>query len=378
MNAVHLADVDLNLLVVLRELLRARSTTLAARRLGRTQSAVSHALQRLRLLLDDELFVRVGGGLRPTALAEALTPAVNDLLGRAEALLSGSAHEVLDPRGLARTFVVGMTDYAELLVLPPLLARLQAEAPLVDLVTRFLGDDVERAVQAREVDLAIATRFRAVSGLAETYIADQDLRVVVRRGHAATRGRLDAKRYASFDHALVTPRGLPGSPIDTALEALGLRRRIALRLPHFVVAALVVAESDLVVTQPRSFAEHMAKHAPLVVLPLPPAIAIAPYRFSFGYSATLEADAAHAWFRGVFLEAARGALLSAPRRGARGLTRSAATRSRRTCDDGQPASASSIRSERDHTQLEVSTSAPTMALPAMITGRPTPAHSPIA
>ena len=72
MSDVHLAEVDLNLLVVLRELLRARSTTAAARRLGRTQSAVSHALARLRALFGDPLFLRSGGALRPTARAEAL------------------------------------------------------------------------------------------------------------------------------------------------------------------------------------------------------------------------------------------------------------------------------------------------------------------
>ena len=180
-------------------------------------------------------------------------------------------------------------------------------------MTRLLGDDIERAIQARDVDLGVATRFRAVSGLVKAYIADQDLCVVVRKGHPATRGRLDAARDASFDHAVVTPRGLPGSPVDTALEALGLRRRIAVRLPPFVVAAHVVAESDLVVTQPRAFAEHMAKRAPLVVLPLP--LAIPPDRFSFGFSEALRADPAHAWFRGVFLEAARGALRPRSRRG---------------------------------------------------------------
>lgn len=315
MKAVHLTAVDLNLLVVLRELLRVRNTTIAARRLGRTQSAVSHALQRLRVLLDDELFVRVGGGLRPTAAAEALAPAVTDILGRAEALLAGSASRVLDPRSLARTFVLGTTDYSELLLLPPLLSRLRAEAPQVDLVTAFLGDDIERAIQARDVDLALATRFRVVSGLVEDYVTDQDMCLVVRKGHPATRGRLDAKTYASFDHALVTPRGLPGSPVDTALEALGLRRRIVLRLPHFVVAALVVAESDLVVTQPRSFAEHMAKRAPLVVLPLP--IVIPQFRFSIGYSLALRSDPAHAWFRGVLLDVARSALASGSRRSSR-------------------------------------------------------------
>ena len=315
MKAVHLASVDLNLLVVLRELLRARSTTIAARRLGRTQSAVSHALQRLRVLLDDDLFVRVGAGLRPTVAAEALAPAVADILGRAEALLSGSS-SAFDPRSLARTFVLGTTDYAELLLLPSLLARLRVEAPQVDLVTVFLGDDIERAIQARDVDLAIATRFRVVSGIVEEYIADQDMCVVVRNGHPATRGRLDAKTYASFDHALVTPRGLPGSAVDSALEALGLRRRVVLRLPHFVVAALVVAESDLVVTQPRSFAHHMAKRSPLAVLPLP--IAIAPFRFSIGYSAAVQADPAHAWFRKLFLDVSRAVLAPSARLAARG------------------------------------------------------------
>ncbi len=312
MSGVHLADVDLNLLVVLRELLRTRNTTHAARRLGRTQSAVSHALRRLRAMLGDDLFVRVSGGLRPTAQAEALAPAVNDILTRAEALIAGGGAGAFDPRALARTFVIGATDYSELLILPRLLSRLREEAPLVDLRTAFLGDDVERAIQAGEVDLAIATRFRAVAALSETYIDDQPLCVVVRKGHPATRGRLDAKRYASFDHALVTPRGLPGSPVDTALEALGLRRRVALRLPHFVVAALVVADSDLVVTQPRAFAEHMATRAPLSVLPLPFEVPV--FRFSFGYSAAREGDPAHAWFRGVFLEAARAALAVRGRR----------------------------------------------------------------
>lgn len=310
MNAVHLASIDLNLLVVLRELLRSRSTTLAARRLGRTQSAISHALGRLRVLLDDQLFVRAGSGLRPTAKAEALSPALLDVLSRAEALVSGSASVGFDPTSLARTFVLGATDFTELLFLPALLRRLRAEAPQVDVVTVFLSDDVDRAVQARDVDLAVATRFRAMSGVVEEHIGEQVLRVVARRGHPATRGRLDARRYASYDHALVTPRGLPGSLVDTALEGMGLRRRVVLRLPHFAVAALVVAESDLLVTLPETFARRMAEHAPLTVLELP--VPIPTFRFSLGYSAAQRDDPAHTFFRGVCLDVARSAFTPGP------------------------------------------------------------------
>jgi len=315
MNSMHLASVDLNLLVVLDELLRTRSTTAAARRLGRTQSAVSHALQRLRILLEDPLFVRVAGGLRPTAAAEALTPAVEELLGRARALFAGRP-ATFDPRTLARTFVIGATDYTEVLLLPPLLARLRAEAPQVDLVTAFLGDGIERAIQTRDVDLSIGTRFRAVSGLAEEHVGEQEMRVLVREGHPATRGRLDPKRYAAYDHALVTPRGFPGGVVDTALELLGLRRRVVLRLPHFVVAAFVVAESDLVVTVPRTVAEYMAERAPLVVLPLP--VVVKPFHFSVAFSTTVQLDPAHSWFRTLCVEVAREML---GRRGGRATSR---------------------------------------------------------
>jgi DNA-binding transcriptional LysR family regulator len=305
MKRTELAGTDLNLLVVLHELFATRSTTKAARRLGRTQSAVSHALSRLRVVMDDPLFLRIGPVLEPTSYALGLEPAVAEILGRAESLFGGNSAP-FSPKSMTRTFVVGGTDHVEALVLPKLLARVRAEAPGVDLVASYLGDDVERALQSREVDLAVGTRFRAVSGLVEEPVCEQELRMLVRKGHPATRGKLDPVRFAAFDHALVAPRGMPGGVVDVALEALGLRRRVVLRLPHFLVAALVVAESDLVVSLPRACAEHMAELAPLEVLPVP--VPLRPFAFSIAYAATFESDPAHAWFRRVFVEVARDAL----------------------------------------------------------------------
>jgi DNA-binding transcriptional LysR family regulator len=314
MKRAELAGTDLNLLVVLHELFATRSTTQAARRLGRTQSAVSHALSRLRLVLQDPLFLRIGPVLEPTAFALGLEPAVAEILGRAVSVFGGKAAP-FSPLAVTRTFVVGGTDHVEALVLPKLLARLRVEAPGVDLVASYLGDDVERALQARDVDLAIGTRFRAVSGLLHEPVAEQEMRMLVRKGHPATRGKLDPARFASFDHVLVAPRGTPGGVVDVALEAMGLRRRVVLRLPHFLVAALVVAESDLVVSLPRACAEHMAELAPLEVLPVP--VPLRPFSFGIGYAATFESDPAHAWFRRLFVEVARDALGARPKRGAR-------------------------------------------------------------
>jgi len=305
MNPSHpLAAVDLNLLVVLDELLRTRSTTKAARRLGRTQSAVSHALARLRVAFRDPLFVRAGPSLSPTSAAEALEAPLRSLLSEAQTILSG-AEPSFDVARLERTFVLGGTDYAEIVLLPRLLPVLRRDAPGVDLVTRFLGDDVDRALQAREIDLAYGASLRPLSGITVEKVAEVPMTVLLRRGHPALRARMTAQRYARLDHVLVTPRGLPGSSVDASLEPLGLTRRVVLRMPHFAAAAIVVAQTDLVVTMPADFAKGLAHRLGLVTRPAP--VPVRPSTFFIGYSSTLENDAAHRWLRGRVMEAGQGA-----------------------------------------------------------------------
>lgn len=305
MNTAHpLAGVDLNLLVVLDELLRARSTTKAARRLGRTQSAVSHALARLRVTLGDPLFLRAGSALRPTAVAERLEGPLRQLLSDAQSIVRGGAAD-FDPKRLERTFVLGGTDYGEIVLLPRLVPRLRREAPGVSLVTRFLGDEVDRALQAREIDLAYGASLRALSGITVEKVADVPMAVLLRRGHPALRAPLTAKSYVALEHVLVTPRGLPGSSVDSALEPLGLTRRVVLRIPHFAAAAAVVAETDLVVTLPADFASGLARRLGLVTRAVP--FALRPSSFHIGYSSTYEGDPAHRWFRQRVIEASRAA-----------------------------------------------------------------------
>lgn len=316
MSRTHdLAGVDLNLLVVLDELLRARSTTLAARRLGRTQSAVSHALARLRVALEDPLFIRAGAGLRPTAAAEALEAPLRQLLADAASMLRGQ-RGALDPAKIERTFIVAGSDYAEIVLLPRLIPRLRREAPAVNVVTRFLGDDVDRALQMREVDCAYGASLRPVSGVVLESVAEVPFAVLLRRGHRALRSRLTAAAYVRLEHVLVTPRGLPGSAVDQALEPLGLERRVVVRMPHFAAAAFLVARTDLAVTVPADFARAVAPGLGLVSRPVP--FPMRASTFLLGYSATFESDAAHRWFRTCLLDAARGAGSAVTTPGARG------------------------------------------------------------
>ena len=314
MSDVHLADLDLNLLVVLRELLRARSTTVAAQRLGRTQSAVSHALGRLRELFADPLFLRSGGALRPTARAEALAAPLDEALASVDRVLHRSTTR-FDPARIERTFVIATTDYAEILLLPELMPLLRAEAPGVDLVTRFLADDIDRAVAAREVDVAIGTSFRPLAGVLAQPVGHQDMVLVARRAHPVAKRGLTVKAYAALDHVLVAPRGFQGGVIDVALEKLGLARRVVLRVPHFSSAAFTVASTDLVVSLPECFARAMAEVLPLVVLPLP--VEVSGFTFSVAFSAAAKDDPAHAFLRNHVVRAGKRAFARSPSRRAR-------------------------------------------------------------
>ena len=119
--------------------------------------------------------------------------------------------------------------------------------------------------------------------------------VLLRRGHPALAKRLTPRAYAALDHVLVTPRGLPGSSVDTALEPLSLTRRVVLRVPHFAAAAIIVSKTDLVVTLPSGFASQVAKSLRLASMPVP--FPIPSFAFAIAYSATFESDPGHRWFR---------------------------------------------------------------------------------
>lgn len=302
MNKVHVAQIDLNLLVVFDELLRSRSTTVAARRLGRTQSAVSHALRRLRSSFGDPLFVRAGSSLSPTATAERLRAPLGDVLSRAESLFT-HADAGFDPSVIERTFTFAGTDYSEILLMPRILPELRRLAPLVDIVTRPVGDEIERAIKNRDVDIAFGTGFRMLPGVQVDPIRDDNLLVFMRRGHPALRGKLTPSRYAALDHVLVSPSGRSGSIIDTELESLALERRVVLRLPYFGAAAAVVASTDLVVSLPAALVSPVTRGFGLVSRPVP--FAVKSFTFSMIYSTVYRDDPAHRWLRELVLAAGR-------------------------------------------------------------------------
>lgn len=291
MRDVNLAGVDLNLLVALEALLEQRSVTRAGAQVGLAQPAMSHALRRLRALLDDPLFVRTSRGLQPTPRAEALEPLLREALGVVRVVLAPTTFEPATYRGPIRLSAV---DYQSFQLLPSMLARLAAEAPLIDLEVVVADSDAPEQILSGRSDIALAG---AVDGsdLRQVRLFEDDFVCVVRTGHPVEALGLTLQRFAELDHCFLTITGRGGGAVDTALAAVGLQRRVVLRLPHFLAAPLIVAESDLILTVPRLLAERLARLAPLTVMELP--FTLKGYELNLLWHERVDKDPAHVWLR---------------------------------------------------------------------------------
>jgi DNA-binding transcriptional LysR family regulator len=266
MREVDLAGVDLNLLKLLDALLRDRSVTRAGRRLGLSQPAASRALGRLRRLLADRLVVRTPQGLEPTPRAAALAEPVARLLEGARAIMAPAAFDPATARG---KIVIGSVDYMTLLVMPPLVSRLSRLAPGLDLeIPALVGNHVE-LIARDAADLALGIYDELPAGFFRRLLYDEDLVCVVRQGHPVAGQGLTLERFVALSHLALVVTGRGEAPVDIALARLGLSRRVAMRLPHFLVAPMLVAGSDMVLSLPRRLARVAAAMVPLAVLELP-------------------------------------------------------------------------------------------------------------
>lgn len=310
MQHVHLEGLDLNLLVALRALLAEGHVTRAAARVGLSQPAMSHALARLRTLLGDPLLVRTPSGMRPTARAQAMTLPLERALEDLGRVLASPAP--FEPRQSTRKFRIATTDYMELVLFPRLLARLWSEAPNVDIrIVNLVGDRSEELAEGR-VDLAMGLVGQfgnpgPRAGLHSHRLVSDRFVCVVRAGHPVVKKRLSMNDFIALPHALVAPRGSDsGGVVDTALALLGKKRRVAVEIPHFLVAPHIVRETDLVLT----LAERIAKTlAPLLGLrQLAPPLELSGFSMSMVWHERQHADPAHEWLRGVIAKVSADSL----------------------------------------------------------------------
>lgn len=287
-----LRTVDLNLLRLLVALTEERSTVKVGQRLFLSQSTVSGALGRLRTIFGDELLVRTGRSLEPTARALELVSLLKPHLNGLAASLSTSFR--FEPATDARTFRFGCTDAAALSLLPRLTRALREQAPVCDLVVRT-GDylDLPAMLAAGEISTALGYLRNTLPATTKIQVLKHSPWVVLR--DAGTPPITDIHAYCARPHALVTPLGDLTGFVDEALQQLGGKRRVAIGVASFSLLLSILPGSDLVATVPDFVAERLSALGGLAVDPAP--VAIPMVANSLAWRATADSDPAEKWFR---------------------------------------------------------------------------------
>lgn len=300
---MHLREVDANLLVTLDALLVDASVTRAAERLGRSASAISHALAKLREIFADELFVRAGQRLVPTAKALELAPTVHVILAGMESLLRPS--KPFDPSHSMRDFAVAASEAGELILLQPLRQRLRPQAPSVrvDWMPSHRDENTHALRQGRchfVIDIegapVQAPDIRALN------LFDDKLITLARPAHPLAKRRPKAGLFASTDHIAVN--SLPALElIDRELGAEKLACNVSSRVSSVLVGLLLALNSDALLTLPASLASILEMQFGLVRIaqPFPPIVL--PLRLM--WHSSCDRDECHEWVRGQFATLAR-------------------------------------------------------------------------
>ncbi len=276
MNQIDLRAFDLNLLVVFEILMIERSVTRAAERLGRTQSAISHSLSRLRGQLGDPLLIKGGVRMQPTAFALELMEQARPMLRGIERVLA--PRHVFDPATSRRVFRVAAPDFT-LTLFASLLARLRSDASGVSVEWTAPREPTLLDVAEGLIDVAIVpAQLRMPDGVNSEAIGGLKWRCFCREGHPAL-SKWGRASWSQWPHLVVRVGDSLTSPVNLAAAAAGVERSIAGWVPHFSAIAPILAGSDLLATLPAiAMAETLhpyrleSREVPFPMAPLPHAL----------------------------------------------------------------------------------------------------------
>ncbi len=298
-NMIRLQDIDLNLLVVFQLMYRERKTGLVAEQLGLTQPAVSNALARLRLALNDELFERTARGMRPTPFADNIAESVGYALSTLQDGLN--YQERFDPLSSDRSFCINMTDLGEIYMLPRLMAYLAEHAPNISVSTiRDRGQSLKEELESGSVDLAIGLLPQLEAGFYQRRLFEQDYVCLMREGHPYAEEHFTLESFSESEHIIIEAQDTGHGRVEKLLAKSGLLRVSKLKLPHFISAPYIVAKTDLIATVTEKLALQTSENLGLIVKPHP--VDIPPAQINMFWHRRYHQDTGNIWFRNLIFE----------------------------------------------------------------------------
>ena len=289
----ELRRIDLNLLLTLHALLAEKHVTRAALRLHKSQPAVSHSLAQLRELFDDPLLIRRGGSMALTARAQGLVQPLENALGSLNALL-GSPE--FDPASVCGRFRIAMSDYAARIFLPQLMRHVRQHAPGLDLAISQASRDAMLAQLADgELDLALGVFPGASEEIQVQALFEEHFVSLADRSALPKKSVLTLEDWLRRPHVVLAMRPEPNDEIERELESRGLKRHIALVLPHWGAAVSVIAGTDLILTVASRAVEALDQHKTLQEFA--PPLDLPRFAYQQAWHVRRDGDPAHKWLR---------------------------------------------------------------------------------
>jgi DNA-binding transcriptional LysR family regulator len=311
-----LRNLDLNLLHAFSVLMEERNVSRAAERLLIGQPGLSTALKRMRVTLGDELFVRVGRGLQPTARALAIAPAIEDALAGIERAVRPPT--AFDPATWCGEFRIGMCDNLEMVFLGPLAARLREEAPGARVVAIAASKrDSVQLLEQGAYDFSVAVHNEPASWHVRQHLFDQHLLCVYDEKQINLRTPVSLATYANAPHVVVSSEGNLTTDVESLIEnASGRRRDIVASVSRYAAVAPLLQSIPAIATIPETIGRCMERLYGLQVFSPPLQVPVEP--ISMLYRRLDLADEGQVWFRRLFGEVVAYTLATSGCKGALG------------------------------------------------------------
>ncbi len=287
-----LRNLDLNLLVTLDALLAEHNVTRAAERLHLSQPTVSIQLARLREVFGDPLLLAGPRGMRPTTRADELREPLRQALEALEQAVAPSTP--FDPAKANQTWRVAASDYSESTILLPAIAGLCKVAPATRLaILQIVPSLITKQAEQGDIDLAFHITVEAPQNLRRKSVFIENYLLAGRAGHPGLKGRLTLEKFCALNHVIVSPDGGGFHGVtDTALAELGMKRRVALSIPHFLFLESVLMNTDFVALVP----SRLVRNSNTLQVVKPP-LDVPGYEMLMLWHERVHRDPAHQWLR---------------------------------------------------------------------------------
>lgn len=281
-------QLDLNLLFIAESLYRTLNVSKTAVELGMSQSAVSHALTKLRDHFNDPLFVRVSKGMAATSLAKEMRESIETLTQQGRELAQKS--EKFDPKKAKGRITIATTDMLEIIIMPGLLKRIRKEAPNLQISIRPTGGELPKAeLENGTFDLGLAGFYKNLpEGFYQRKVLDLEFSTAFRKNHSTIKRSMSAAEFYEGDHALITLQG-------DFKDNFPKKRKILYGSYSFTGIAWTLASTDLILTAPTLLLEKYKEYFPIIIQKTP--VEFPKVEVRMVWHALTHKDPLRMWFR---------------------------------------------------------------------------------